>query len=119
MPASQSGNGGPKSKAVYKALKPSPADEPLPPVTEPALSLCDLAKRTLERALENWATASGRSVAGYKVGTRSVTYLTQSDAFNAVNSAINMVIKLCGPGALPGGLEEFGGAARRVIPSDV
>lgn len=111
----QSGNGGPKGKLVYKTGDPI---EPPTVTPEPAPSLCDLARRALERALENWMAASGRTVAGYKVGTRSVTYMTQADAFNAVNSAIQMVIKFCGPGALPGGLEEFGGAARRAIPSD-
>jgi hypothetical protein len=133
--ADLSGNGGgPKSpRQQIKALEdkivalkrqlrddPDPEPEPEPPASPPAqLSLCDLARRTLDRALENWASASGRTVSGYKIATRAVTYLSVTDAFNAVNAAIQMVIRFCGPGALPEGLEEFAGGVRRVIPSDV
>jgi hypothetical protein len=114
----QSGNGGPKGP-VFKKPKNEPVEPEPPPVVEPpALTLCDLAQRALQRALETWAQVSGSKVSGYKVATRSATFITIDQASRAVRDAVEMVMKFCGPGALPPGVQDWAGAARRGIPTD-
>ena len=114
-----SGNGKPIKWSIPATVpRDDPTDTEPPPVVPPALTLCQMAQRTLEKALETWALTSGRTVRGYKVGTRSVDYIDPAQAARAVDSAINMVVKFCGPEYLPDGLKEWSGAARRVIPSD-